>query len=101
MYQPENLQKVFIENATKVDESGMTNTEKLFFEATSKAEDLAEITFFLSDREGYKKWVASKPVLKASVEGIKPMFELDLKTTKPAKRAPITVEENYDEIFQK
>lgn len=97
---PENLQKVFIDNATKVDQSGMTNTEKLFFESTRTAEDLAEVTFFLSDREAYKKWVASKPVLKANIEGMKPIFELDLKNTKPTKRAPVTVDENFEEVFQ-
>jgi hypothetical protein len=98
---PDHLQKVLIENATKVDQSGMTNTEKLFFEATRTADDLAEVTFFLSNREEYKKWVSSKPVLKAQVQGMKPIFELDLKTTKPVKRAPITVDENYDEVFNK
>lgn len=95
----EHLQKVFIKNATDFDQSGMTNTEKLFFESTRTAEDLAEVTFFLSNREAYKTWVASAPVLKATTQGLKPLFEINLKSSKPAKQSAVTASEHYDEVF--
>ena len=96
---PEHLQKVFLKNATRFDENGMTNTEKLFFESQKTPEDLAEITFFLSDREAYKAWVSSTPVLKATTKGLTPLFEFNLKATRPAKQSAVTLNERFEEEF--
>lgn len=96
---PDNLQKVFLKNATKFDENGITNTEKLFFESQKSPEDLAEITFFLSDREAYKKWVSSNPVLKATTKGLTPLFEFNLKASRPLKQSAVTLQERFEEEF--
>jgi hypothetical protein len=99
---PDHLQKVLVDNSTKVDENNLTNTEKLFFEAQKNPEVLAEIAFLLNDRDGFKKWVSSKPVLQAQLNSaVKPLMSIDLKTTRQVKRDPVTVDERFDDIFQK
>lgn len=99
---PDNLQKVIIDNSTKVDADNLTNTEKLFFNSITTAEGLAEVAFFLNNREEYKKWVSSKPVLNAKLDGnVKPYFKVDLKQTRQVKREAITADEKFDELFNK
>ena len=56
---PETLVKHLVDNATKLDEDRISNTDKLYFK---EAQD-PETIFFLNDREGYKKYIASKAVL--------------------------------------
>ena len=99
---PDHLQKVLIDNSTKVDSNNLTNTEKLFFEAQKNPQILAEVTFMLNDLEGYKKWVSSKPVLQAQLNSaVKPLMSIDLKTTRQIKRDPVSVDERFDDVFQK
>lgn len=69
---PDNISKVLIENATKLDEYKISNTDKLYFEAQQKDPDLfMEVNYLLNNKEEYKKWVSSKKSLDAKKEIIK------------------------------
>lgn len=98
---PENIQKVLLDNATKTDENGLTNTEKLFFEAVKDPQKLAEINFMLNNPEEFKKFVSTKKVTQAKAEGLKVLFNINSKGSKSAKQTPDTVEERYAEAIEK
>lgn len=69
---PDNISKVLIENATKLDEYKISNTDKLYFEAQQKNPDLfAEVNYLLNNREEFKKWVSGKKSFDAKKEIIK------------------------------
>tara|TARA_R110000782_G_scaffold184197_3_gene274423 strand:+ start:1533 stop:2651 length:1119 start_codon:yes stop_codon:yes gene_type:complete len=97
---PESLQKVLVENSTKIDREGLTNTERLFFEAVKDPSKLAKLAFLLNDEKGYEDFFASKKVLQSKTDGLKPMFQINLSNTKQVKNKPLTVEDNFKEIFK-
>lgn len=69
---PDNISKVIIENATKLDEYKISNTDKLYFEAQQKNLELfAEVNFLLNNREEFKKWVSGKKSLDVKKDIIK------------------------------
>lgn len=96
---PENIQKVIIENSTKEDQDGLTNTERLFFSAMENPEKYAKISFLLNNEEEYEKFFSSKKVLNSKIQGMKPMFELNLKSKKDIKTTPNTTAERFDAVF--
>lgn len=96
---PENIQKVLIENSTKEDQHGMTNTEHLFFSAIQDPKKLAKIAFLINNEEEYEKFFSNKKVLQANKEGLKPLFELNLKAKKDVRSTPNTTSERFDEVF--
>lgn len=97
-----NIKKQLVENATKLDENGLSNTDKLYFEAQKDPEAFAEINYFLSNREAFKKQVSSKDVLNAKIEGqLKPLFTINLSNTKPTKISDDSLEDYTKKIFEK
>ena len=82
---PEAIQKVLIDNATKLDQNNISNTDKLYFEASKDPNRLAEINFFLNNPEEFKKWVSSKKVLQSKLEANKTMFTVNINNSKKPK----------------
>lgn len=80
---PENLHKVLVDNATKLDQDKISNTDKLYFEAQKDPEKLAQINFFLNNPEGFKKWLTSKEVLNTKIESQKSLFTVNINQKKP------------------
>ncbi len=69
---PENIQKVLIENATKLDEYKVSNTDKLYFEAQTKNPDLyAKVNFLLNNPQEFEKWISGKKITETKKEIIK------------------------------
>ena len=77
---PEPLIKVLVDNATKLDQDRISNTDKLYFNTAQDAETI----FFLNDREGYKKYINSSILLKTKIQESKNMITVNInKTSKP------------------
>lgn len=93
---PENIQRVILDNTTKVDEHGIANTDKIFFEAKKDPEFFGEISFFLNNRDLFKKWVSDKQVLSVKKEAIRPTLTIN---TSNVKKQPSS--NSVDGIFEK
>lgn len=79
---PENITKVLLENSTKTDEYGLTNTDKLYFDAKSDPESYAELNFFLNNREEFKKFLGVKVKNDTKVETVRRIISLSPKALK-------------------
>jgi hypothetical protein len=92
---PESMQKVLVENATKLDALKISNTDKLYFEAQQKNPDLfAEIVFFLNNPDAYREWVGGKKATKAKQEIIKSGLVINLNKKKEiSNRSGTSLEE--------
>lgn len=56
----ETLQKSLIESATKYDEFGLSQTDKLYFEAKKDPQFFADLNFFLNNRDAYNEFKGVK-----------------------------------------
>ena len=92
---PDAIQKVLIDNATKLDKDNISNTDKLYFEASKDPKKLAEINFFLNNPEEFKKWISSKKVLQSKLESNKAMFTVNINSSKKAK-----LNNSYDDLIE-
>ena len=92
---PESMQKVLVENATKLDNFKISNTDRLYFEAQQKNPDLfAEIVFFLNNPDAYRDWVGGKKATKAKQEIIKSGLVINLNKKKEvSNRSGTSLEE--------
>lgn len=97
---PENIQKVLVDNATKLDADRISNTDKLYFEAVKDPKRYAEINYFLNNPEEFKKTVASKQVLESKKENVKSMFTINTNNQKKPKLTPNTLDEYASAIIQ-
>lgn len=97
---PENIQKVLVDNATKLDAEKISNTDKLYFEAIKDPKRYAEINYFLNNPEEFKKTIASKQVLASKIDSQKQVFSININNQKKPKLAPNTLEEYAGEIIQ-
>ena len=96
---PDNIQRVLVDNATKLDQDKISNTDKLYFEAIKDPKKFAEINYFLNNPEEFKKWVSSKKVLEAKTNQIKPLFTVNINNQKKPKLSATSLEEYADEIL--
>jgi len=100
---PDNIQKVLIENATKLDEYKVSNTDKLYFEAQQKNPELyAKINFLLNNPEEFEKWVGGKKVTDAKKEIIKSSIVINTNRKKEFKPNNLnSLEDIADKAFNK
>lgn len=84
----ESLKKSLIDSATKYDEYGLAQTDKLFYEAKKDPEFFAELNFFLANREAYNKYKG----IKVSNEVNNKNFITIMKTEKKTASTPIDIE---------
>jgi hypothetical protein len=97
---PDNIQKQLVDNATKLDEDKISNTDKLYFEAVKDPKKFAELNYFLNNPDSFKKFISSKKVLEAKLEGkVKPLLTLNLNKTRAPKLSSSSLEEYTQEIL--
>ena len=96
----ENIAKVLIENSTKKDEYGLTNTDKLYFDAQKNPEFFAQLTLFLNNQDEFYKNIGAKTKNKALKDVTKTLFTINPSVVKSVKtqKQPDT---KGDEIFEK
>jgi len=83
---PESMQKVLVENATKLDEYKISNTDKLYFEAQQKNPDLySKVNFLLNNPKEFEKWISGKSVTDAKKEIIKSSIVINTNRKKETK----------------
>jgi hypothetical protein len=69
---PDNIQKVLVENATKLDDLKISNTDKLYFNAQEANPELyAKVNFLLNNPQEFEKWISGKKITEAKKEIIK------------------------------
>lgn len=98
---PESMQKILVDNATKLDNDKISNTDKLYFEAIKDPKKLAEINFFLNNPEEFKKFISSKQVLETKLDSVKKHFSISINNTKKPKVTANTLEEYAGNIINK
>lgn len=96
---PDNIVKVAVENATKLDQDRISNTDKLYFEATKDPEFFAELNLFLNNREAFKKYVSTPKVREAKIESQKALFTVNINKTNKPKLSASSLEEFADEVI--
>lgn len=67
---PDNIAKVIIDNSTKQGDYGISKTDELYFNLQSDPDAFSELSFFLHNREEFKKWISGSEVTKAKVKEI-------------------------------
>ncbi len=83
---PDNIQKVLVENATKVDEYQLSNTDKLYFEVSRKDPELfAKVNFFLHNPQEFEKWISGKKVLETKKDILRSSITINTTKTKPLR----------------
>lgn len=97
---PENIQRVLVDNATKLDADKISNTDKLYFEAIKDPKRFAEINYFLNNPEEFKKTVSSKQVLASKIDSQKQVFSININNQKKPKLTPNTLDEYASAIIQ-
>ena len=93
------MQKVLVDNATKLDEDKISNTDKLYFEAQKDPKLFAELNLFLNNREAFAKYLTSPAVTKAKVEMAKSAFTINLNRTNKPKLTPNSLVDVADDII--
>lgn len=97
---PETIAKQLLDNATKMDEYDISNTDKLYFEAQKDPQRFAEINYFLNNPEEFKKFISSKKVLESKLEGrFKPLLSIRIDQTKKAKLSQDSLEDFAQKIM--
>lgn len=97
---PENISKVLLDNSTKVDEYGLTNTDKLYFDAKSDPETYAEISFFLNNKEKFKEFLGVKVKNETKLETIRKVISLSPKALKTSADTPNKKVSEVEEFFK-
>ena len=97
---PESMSKVLVDNATKLDEDKISNTDKLYFEAIKDPKLFAELNLFLNNREAFTKYLTSPAVTKAKIDTVKPLFTINLNKTSKPKVSQNTLVEFVDDIIK-
>lgn len=88
---PDSIQKVLVENATKVDEWKISNTDKLYFEAQQKNPELySKVNFLLNNPQEFEKWISGKKVLEAKKDIIKSSIVINTNKRKESKSGSLS-----------
>ena len=83
---PDAMQKVLVENATKLDEYKISNSDKLYFEAQQKNPDLyAKVNFLLNNPQEFEKWISGKKITDAKKEIIRSSIVINTNRKKESK----------------
>lgn len=96
----ENIAKLILDNATKRDEVGLTNTDKLYFDAQKDPKLFAEIAFFINNREEFYKSIGAKNKNKETLKVTKSLFSINPQVVKTNKQEN-KYDNKGDEILEK
>lgn len=97
---PEKTERFLVENATKLDEYSLSNTDKVYFDLRNKNLELfSKVNYYINDPEGFEKWISGKEVTKAKkAEILKSAITINTGKTKPiSKRADELLDDIFDE----
>lgn len=100
---PDAMQKVLVENATKLDEYKISNSDKLYFEAQEKNPNLfAKVNFLLNNPEEFEKWISGKKITDAKKEIIRSSIVINTNRKKESKSNSLnTLEDIAANTFNK
>ena len=100
---PDAIQKVLVENATKLDEYKISNSDKLYFEAQQKNPDLyAKVNFLLNNPQEFEKWISGKKITDAKKEIIRSSIVINTNRKKESKSNSLnTLEDIAANTFNK
>lgn len=96
----ENISKVILDNSTKRDENGLTNTERLFFEAQKNPKQFAKIALYLNNEEAFLKLIGAKTKLKETVNTVNTLLRINPSVVKNIKKETLPETEG-DIVFKK
>lgn len=97
---PENISKVLLDNSTKTDEYGLTNTDKLYFDAKADPETYAEVSFFLNNKEKFKEFLGIKVKNETKLDTVRKIISLSPKALKTSADAPNKKISEVEEFFK-
>lgn len=94
----DSLVKNLVDNATKWDENGLTEVDKIYFAAKDNPELFAEVVFLLSDKEGYNQYKGVKIQNKVNTDTIRKIHRINpsVSTVKPQIKNQNPVEEFFE-----
>ena len=99
---PDSMQRVIVENATKLDDLKISNTDKLYFDYQQNDPDtFSEIAFFLTNPKAFKEWFSGKKVTEAKKEIIKSSIVINTNKKRESKGSTTTLEEISENLFNK
>ena len=99
---PDSIQRVLVENATKLDDLKISNTDKLYFETQQKNPNLfSKVNFLLHNPEEFEKWISGKKVTEAKKEIIKSSIVINTNKKRESKGSSTTLEEISENLFNK
>lgn len=97
----ESVAKVILDNSTKLNESGLTNTDILYFNSKEDPKLHAELSLFLNNRDEFLKFIGQKVENKVKVDVARRMISLTPKQktteleTKESNKSKGAVEEFF------
>lgn len=95
-----DLLKGLVERASKVDEHGLTDADKLFFEAKEKNPELfAKVNFLLSDEKAFNEFMGVKIKNDVKKETIKQLITLKPKTSSQKTETKKQSSNEIDALF--
>lgn len=100
----ENISKVLLDNSTKRDEYGLTNTDKLYFDAQKDPQKFAKIAFFLNNEEEFYKNIGAKVKTDAAKKTIKTFFSINpsiVKTTIKETKSDTIGDKVFESLTEK
>jgi hypothetical protein len=100
----ENISKVLLDNSTKRDEYGLTNTDKLYFDAQKDTQKFAKIAFFLNNEEEFYKNIGAKVKTDAAKKTIKTFFSINpsiVKTTIKETKSDTIGDKVFESLTEK
>lgn len=96
----ENIAKLILDNATKKDEVGLTNTDKLYFDSQKDPKLYAEVSFFLNNREEFYKSIGVKNKNKETIKTVNTLFSINPKIVK-SNTPPQKDQTKGDEVLKR
>lgn len=99
---PENTQKLLVENATKMNQYNVSNTDELYFNlrASKEQKDIetfAKLNYFIHNPEEFEKWISGKKVTQAkTAEILKSTITINTNKTKPFDKSQTG---SFDDLF--
>lgn len=97
---PENISKVLLDNSTKTDEYGLTNTDKLYFDAKADPKTYAELSFFLNNKEKFKEFLGIKVKNETKLDTVRKIISLSPKALKTSADTSNKKTNEVDEFFK-
>ncbi len=95
----ENVSKLILDNSTKRDEYGLTNTDKLYFDAQKDPQKFAKIAFFLNNEEEFYKNIGAKVKTNEAKKTMKTLFSINPTVVKTAMKET-KPETEGDKVFE-